>query len=73
MNDSQFEQILNRLDMLARLLALNLPEKMSQQDKIEILDSMNMQPKDVALILGTTRNTVSVTLNSIKKKKSSKN
>ena len=47
MNDSQFEQILSRLNVLARLLALNLPEKLSQQDKIEILDSLDMQSKDI--------------------------
>ena len=74
MNDSQFKQILDRLDVLAKLLALNLPGEMSQQDKIKILADMNMQPKVIATILGTTRNTVSVTLNQIKKKdKSSKN
>ena len=73
MNDLQFKQLLNRLDVLARLLALNLPEKMSQQDIIEILTRMNMKPKDIAVILGTTSNTVSVALHSIKKKKSSKN
>ena len=72
MNDLQFKQLLNRLDVLARLLALNLPETMSQQDKIEILTSMNMKPKDIAIILGTTSNTVRVALHSIKKKKSSK-
>ena len=68
MNDSQFKQILDRLDVLAKLLALNLPGEMSQQDKIKILADMNMQPKVIATILGTTRNTVSVTLNQIKKK-----
>ena len=68
MDDSQFKQILDRLDVLARLLALNLPGKMSQQDKIKILADMNMQSKDIATILGTTRNTVSVALSQIKKK-----
>ena len=68
MNDSQFKQILDRLDVLARLLALNLPGKMSQHDKIKILADMNMQSKDIATILGTTRNTVSVALSKIKKK-----
>ena len=71
MDDSQFKQILDRLDVLARLLALNLPGKMSQQDKIKILADMNMQPKDIATILGTTRNTVSVALSQIKKKNKS--
>ena len=73
MNDSQFKQILNRLDVLARLLALNLPEKISQPDKIEILANMDMQPKDIATILGVTPNTVSIALHRINKKgKSSK-
>lgn len=71
MNDSQFKQILNRLDVLARLLALNLPEKISQPDKIEILSNMEMQPKDIATILGVTSNTVSIALHRIKKKEKS--
>ena len=73
MNDPQFKEILRRLDVISRLLALNLPEKISQSDKIVILSNMGMQPKDIATILGVTPNTVSIALHRIKKKdKSSK-
>ena len=71
MNDSQFKQILNRLDALARLSALNLPEKISQPDKIRILANMDIQPKDIATILGITPNAVRIALHRIKKRKKS--
>lgn len=73
MNDIQFKQIINRLDVLARLLALDLPEKISQPEKIKILSSMGIQPKDIAIILGVTPNAVRIALHKImKKRKSSK-
>ena len=72
MDNSQFEQILNHLNMLARLLALPLPETLSQKDKIKILHNMRIQPKDIAIILDTTRNNVSVALSNMKKEKPSK-
>lgn len=59
--------IIKRLDVIARLLALNLPASINQDQKIKILDEMDLEPKEIATILGTTRNTVSVELNKIKK------
>ncbi len=54
--------------MIARLLALSLPESINQDEKIKILDDVGVLPKEIAIILGTTSNVVSVTLNRIRKK-----
>jgi len=61
------DNIIKRLDVIARLLALNLPASINQDQKIKILDEMDLGPKEIASILGTTPNTVSVELNKIKK------
>jgi len=57
-----------KLDVIARLIAISLPEKMNQDEKINILDETGLLPKEIAVILGTTSNVVSVTLNRIRKK-----
>ena len=70
MNDNQFKQVLQRLDAIARLLALNLPKEIDQNQKMVILSELGLQPKDIAKILGTTANAVSIALHRSKKKKS---
>lgn len=72
MDEKQFNLLLNRLDTIARLLALNLPKELTLTQKIEILSEMGLQPKDIGPILGTTPNSVSVLLNKIKKNKNKK-
>ncbi len=61
------KDIIKRLDVIARLLALNLPKSINQDQKIKILHELDLSPKEIAAILGTTPNTVSVELNKIKK------
>jgi DNA-binding NarL/FixJ family response regulator len=45
-----------------------LIKEITQARKIEILSSVGLAPKEIAEILGTTPNTVSVTLSGIRKK-----
>ena len=69
MNDSQFKQMLQRLDAITKFLAMNLPKEINLTQKVEVLSDMGLQPKDIGPILGTTPNSVSVLLNKIKKGK----
>lgn len=74
---SKEEQLLSevakKLDVLIRLSALNLVREMkSQKDQIGVLSDAAFQPKQIADILGTTSNTVSVTLHGIKKEREAK-
>lgn len=69
MDEKQFKELTNRLDIIIKLLALNLPEDWSQTDKIKLLSDCGFRPKQIADILGTTANTVSVTLSRIKQDK----
>ena len=67
---SQEEILLNidkKLGAITRLLAMSLPNSINQDQKIMILSEMGIQPKDIAIILGTTSNTVSVELTKMRK------
>ena len=63
------KQLVEELRRISILLALNLTEGQTQQEQIKILDRVGFQPKEIAKILETTPNTVSVALTRIRKGK----
>jgi len=66
--NEQLAEISRKLDVLIRLSALQLVQNSERQkDQIASLADAGFQPKQIAEILGTTSNTVSVSLNAIKK------
>ena len=68
-DETQFKEILNKLDLIVRLLALNIVKDLQiQKEKIIALSSFGFGPTDIAKLLGTTPNTVSVALSETKKK-----
>jgi len=69
MTDKASKDIAERLDTMIRLLALTLVKEMKRQDQIELLGKAELSPRDIAAILGTTANTVSVTLSKLRKTK----
>ncbi len=57
------------MDLTVRLLALNIVKDLQvQKEKIIALSSFGFGPSEIANLLGTTPNTVSVALSDIKKK-----
>lgn len=72
MDDRFQNQILSELRIIKKLLALNLLTEDSQMQQIQKLHSIGFQPKEIAQILGTTSNTVNVTLNRVRKAKQKK-
>jgi DNA-directed RNA polymerase specialized sigma24 family protein len=58
-----------RLRRLTNLVALLLVKGESQNEKIRTLDAAGYQPKEIAELLGTTSNTVRVTLHNLRKKR----
>jgi len=73
MEGKQFAEICQKLDKIIRLLATqNIGDK-TGKEAIRVLSSAGFQPKEIAELIGTTSNTVSVALNSIRKKRVSKN
>lgn len=69
-SESTLKEISSKLDILIKLSALNLvKDSKIQKEQIVLLSGAGFQPKQIADILGTTNNVVSVTLASIKKKR----
>ncbi len=66
-------QILKKLDMIIRLLALNHMKGKEVGEQIVFLNSLGIANKDIAEILGKTQNTVNATLSQARKKKSTDN
>ena len=62
------DELARRIDMLTRLLAINLVNGKSQKEQIRLLSVAGMGPKEIADLLGTTSNTVNVALSALRKK-----
>ena len=50
-------------------MAISVVDGKPQKEQIELLGKADLAPKDIAALIGTTRNTVSVTLSKMKKGK----
>lgn len=66
---TQDAEAIRRLDTLIRLVAIGVCGERSQKEKIAILAAARLPPKEIAELLGTTANTVSVSLYGMKKDK----
>ncbi len=58
--------IADKLDQLIRLVAIALVENKKQRDQIRLLALAGVKPARIADILGTTPNTVSVTVSNLR-------
>ncbi len=68
MTESSEALICEKLDRLSALVALEAIEGKSQIDQIELLRRAGYQPKEIAQLIGTTSNTVSVSLSKLRNK-----
>lgn len=62
MNEAVTIDILNELRRITKILALIVSQNRTQKEQIDMLSNAGIQPKEIADILGTTSNTVRVTL-----------
>jgi DNA-binding NarL/FixJ family response regulator len=69
MDSDEKGEILVQLRRITKLLVIIATKDKKQKDQIAILSRTGFQPKDIADLLGTTPNNVSVTLSDIRKKK----
>ena len=63
------DDVVRRLDVLIRLVAVALCAEKSQKEEIQILAGAGLAPKEIADFVGTTPNTVSVSLSTMKRDK----
>jgi CRP-like cAMP-binding protein len=66
-DEEQIKELIARLDALIALLSMTLPKETSQMDKIKLLSDAGLVPRDIAKVLGTTPNTVSVALSKLRR------
>jgi len=67
MEEKQYDQLTGKLDNITRLLATLVVEDKNDREAIFLLSRVGFQPKEIAEFLGTTPNTVRVTLSNLKK------
>jgi len=58
-----------KMDTLIKLVACGIIADKSQREQIEMLSRIGLPPKEIAGLIGTTSNTVSVILAGIRKAK----
>jgi DNA-binding NarL/FixJ family response regulator len=69
MDDKQFQELKDKLDIIAKLLAINfVKEKSGQKDQILALSSFGFTNSQIAEFLGTTASIVRATLSRERKK-----
>lgn len=59
--------IVEKLDRLISLTALSAIQGIARREQIELLSKAGFPPKEIASILSTTSNTISVELSAIRK------
>jgi DNA-binding CsgD family transcriptional regulator len=69
MNNEISERIIVKLNAIIKLMVLRMTEGKSQVDQIKLLSLAGLPPKEIAETLGTTSNTVNVTLSNLRKQK----
>lgn len=66
------QETVEQLKRVVRLLAVLVTRDMPQREQIQLLSSTGFAPKEIAEMIGTTPNTVSVTLSALRKGKDAK-
>jgi len=68
MDPEQFSQLDKKLNVLIGLLAINLTQDKTLQERVELLYSLGLEPTTIAKILGKTRNNIDQILHRVRKK-----
>jgi len=68
MNDEIEYRIIDRLNILIKLSALNILNDKEFKEQVRILSNIGLKPKEMAEILGKTPNNVRVMLSYVRKK-----
>lgn len=67
--NSHFERLqLDELKKISRLIAFQTVRELDRKDQIAALSSVGFQPKEIAGLIGTSANSVSVALHQARKR-----
>lgn len=61
------DETIKHLKGIVRLLTILVTKDMTRREQIQLLSSVGYAPKDIAELIGTTPNTVSVTLSALRR------
>jgi DNA-binding CsgD family transcriptional regulator len=68
MEAKQFDQLMQKLDVLIRIVALSSMRDLTSTEKIALLSRAGFGPKEIAEIIGTSQNVVNVRLSEMRKR-----
>lgn len=73
----KLDTLAEKIDILTKVTAISVQKekllgKKKQKEQIAMLDNLGFSPSLIALVLGTTTNTVNVALSRLRKKKKGK-
>jgi len=68
MNDISLK-LLEKINILVKLTTLNIIKDKNYKEQVKLLSSVGLKPKEIADLLGTTPNSVRVTLSRVRKGK----
>ncbi len=69
MNEDIVKVLTAKLDSIIKLMVFGITSGKSQLEKVRLLSAAGFQPKEIAEVLGTTPNTVSVALYNLRKQR----
>jgi hypothetical protein len=69
MEEKQVSIISKKLDIIIKLLGIQIVKDMNFREQVQLLYNTGLQPKEIAEITGKTENNIRVTLHLIKKPK----
>jgi DNA-directed RNA polymerase specialized sigma24 family protein len=70
MEDKQLKEISDKLDKLIRVMALSVLRGLTSSEKISLLHQAGFKPSEIADMIGTSSNVVSVRLSEMRKRRS---
>jgi DNA-directed RNA polymerase specialized sigma24 family protein len=72
MDEKMVSTLVGKLDAIIKLMVFAMADGKSQTEQIRLLSAAGFGPKEIAEAIGTTSNTVRVTLFSLRKHKKEK-
>jgi len=68
MEDKQFKELINKLDILIKLNAINIIKDKKYREQVKILSSYGFKPNEIAEILGKTSHEIRNVIYRLRKK-----
>jgi len=67
LNAEQFKELTDKLDMIAKLIAINILQGKTVKEQVKILSSLGFRPVQIATLLGKSQNYINVLLHELRK------